>query len=68
MTCLPAIETTGLGKEDIESLVEQTRKDMIAEFHRSSAEVLMETKHSKPDANGVKSQKINNGEGNKLEE
>lgn len=51
MTCLPPIDTTGLCKDDINSLVEQTRKDMIAEFHRSSDEVLMEVNRFKPDGN-----------------
>jgi hypothetical protein len=67
MTCLPAIETKGLGKEDLNTLLEQTRNDMIAEFHRSSAEVLMEVNRSKPDG-GLKSQKLDTAEGNKLEE
>lgn len=56
MTCLPAIDTTGLCKDDINTLVEQTRKDMIAEFHRSSAEVLMDVNRSKPDG-GLKNSK-----------
>ncbi|XP_059480728.1 1-acyl-sn-glycerol-3-phosphate acyltransferase alpha [Neocloeon triangulifer] len=68
MTCLPAINTTGLGKDDIANLVEQTRNDMIAEFHRSSAEVLMELNRSKPADGNVKSKEIINGDGNKMEE
>ncbi|KAF4521651.1 hypothetical protein B566_EDAN009384 [Ephemera danica] len=40
MTFLPPVETKGLCHEDIESLMEKTRSDMITEFHRSSAEVL----------------------------
>ncbi|XP_065345108.1 1-acyl-sn-glycerol-3-phosphate acyltransferase alpha [Cloeon dipterum] len=67
MTCLPPIETTGLGKDDIEKLVEQTRNDMIAEFHRTSAEVLMEVNRSKSDGN-LKSEKIVSEEGTKIEE
>jgi hypothetical protein len=69
MTCLPAIDTTGLCKDDINSLAEQTRKDMIAEFHRSSAEVLMEVNRFKPEPEGDNNcMKSEVNKGNKIKE